>query len=58
VSTHPDHERQRADALTQLKQAQLMLYEGKEQLGLAHQKIDQAQLLIDQSADVLRRTWG
>ena len=47
----------RADALAQLKRAQVMLYEGKDQLRLGQQKIDEAQRLIDNSAEVLRSTW-
>jgi hypothetical protein len=44
----------RADALSQLKQAQLMIAEGRKELAAASEKIQIAQQLIDASADALR----
>jgi len=46
----------RADALAQLKTAQLMIEEGRKELVAANEKIRAAQELIDQSADTLRST--
>ncbi|HVX62090.1 MAG TPA: hypothetical protein VHC19_15845 [Pirellulales bacterium] len=46
----------RAAALAQLKQAQRMIEEGRQELSAAHEKIRIAQELIDQSADTLRET--
>jgi hypothetical protein len=44
----------RGDALSQLKQAQLMIAEGRKELAAANEKIRIAQQLIDASADALR----
>ena len=46
----------RADALSQLKQAQQMIAEGRKELADANKKIAAAQKLIDASADALRDT--
>ncbi len=46
----------RIDALAQLKKAQLMIQEGREELAAANEKIRIAQQLIDDSADALRGT--
>ena len=44
----------RGVALSQLKQAQQMIEEGRKELAAAHEKIRVAQELIDQSAELLR----
>ncbi|HET6883809.1 MAG TPA: hypothetical protein VFI31_26890 [Pirellulales bacterium] len=46
----------RRDALTQLKKAQHMIEEGRNELAAAHEKISVAQKLIDESAETLRDT--
>jgi hypothetical protein len=48
----------RIDALIQLKAAQKTLADGRAELTRAHEKIKRAQSLIDNSAQVLRETWG
>jgi len=58
MNPKPKTEKLRADALTQLKEAQQMLQDGKSQLVIAQQQIERAQQLIDQSAEVLRATSG
>jgi hypothetical protein len=45
----------RTDALDQLKQAQLMISQGRKELAAANKKIKVAQQLIDASADALRQ---
>ena len=47
----------RVDALAQLKTAKTMLSEGEAELASAQEKIKRARRLIEQSADVLRKTW-
>lgn len=44
----------RVVALAQLKQAQQMIEDGRNELAAAHEKIKVAQELIDQSAELLR----
>ena len=46
----------RSDAIDQLKKAQQMIAEGREELADANKKIAAAQKLIDASADALRDT--
>jgi hypothetical protein len=50
-------DRRRPDALAQLKAAQKMLASGRQELANAHKKIEEAQALIDDSAEILRRTF-
>ena len=44
----------RVDALSQLKRAQLMIAEGRKELVAANEKIEIAQRMIDESAEILR----
>jgi hypothetical protein len=55
MKKHPSQNR--VDALAQLKTAKTMLTEGEAELASAQEKIKRARRLIEQSADVLRKTW-
>ena len=55
MKKHPSQNR--VDALAQLKTAKTMLTEGEAELASAQEKIKHARRLIEQSADVLRKTW-
>jgi hypothetical protein len=46
----------RTTALAQLKQALIMLHEGRKELAAANEKISAAQQFIDKSADALRNS--
>jgi hypothetical protein len=47
----------RSDALAQLKAADELIREGRQELSAANEKIARAQVLIDESAKILRDTW-
>jgi hypothetical protein len=48
----------RVDALAQLKEGDGIIREGRKELAAANTKIAQPQRLIDESANILRGTWG
>ncbi len=50
--------RVRAEALAQLKAADELIREGRKELAAANKKIARAQRLIDESATILRESWG
>jgi flagellin-specific chaperone FliS len=48
----------RSGALAQLKAADELIREGRQELAAANKKIAKAQRLIDESATILRDSWG
>ena len=50
-------DQRRPDAIAKFKAAQKLLSAGRRELIKAQQKIDQAQTLVDESAEVLRATF-
>jgi hypothetical protein len=47
----------RKAALDRLKRAQKLITEGRKELTAAQAKIDSAQVIMNESADLLRKTW-